>query len=419
MSSTLRYKMLGDVCVIKPPKKEAKTKLDFGELVSFVPMEQLGICTKNIGLDSSKPLDSVYKGYTYFAENDVLLAKITPCFENGKLGIARDLINKVGFGSSEFIVFRCGPELDPDYLFYYLSQDSFRRAGQKVMTGAVGHKRVPKEFIEVAEIFLPPLQEQKRIVAILDEAFAGIDQAIANTEKNLTSAREIFDSYLNDVFTRKGEGWEEKPISAICTVVNGHSFKSTDFSPEYAVRAIKITNVGVKKFVDDDQNYLSSEFLKIFSHKLIYEGDLVLALTRTIISGGLKVAKVPEHYNESLLNQRVAALRSNNTMILGDYLYHFLCTKFVQDYVLSKVNELMQPNLSIKDLECLNVPVPSIDTQSLIEHQINDFYLQTEQLKKLYKQKLTALNELKQSLLQKAFSGELTVDIAPKAEAAE
>ena len=148
-------------------------------------------------------MGDVVGSYTYFAEHDVLLAKITPCFENGKLGIARGLKNGIGFGSSEYVVFRSTGDIDPKYLFYFLSRDSFRREGAKVMSGAVGHKRVPKEFIENYPIPLPSAKEQKRIVAILDEAFAGIDAAIANTEKNLANARELFESYLNSVFSKR------------------------------------------------------------------------------------------------------------------------------------------------------------------------------------------------------------------------
>ena len=199
---------LGKACEIKPPKKEAKNKLSTTDLVSFVPMNQLGIRQKDLHAIEQRLLGKVAGSYTYFADGDVLLAKITPCFENGKLGIASNLTNGVGFGSSEFIVFRPTKKINPEYLFYFLSQDSFRNSGANVMTGAVGHKRVPKEFIESYPLPLPPLPEQKRIVAILDEAFAGIEKAIANTEKTLANARELFDAYLESVFSQRVEGWE-------------------------------------------------------------------------------------------------------------------------------------------------------------------------------------------------------------------
>jgi type I restriction enzyme S subunit len=175
---------LAQVCQINPQKKEVKSKLDDNTLVSFVPMEQLGLYSKVIGLEIAKPLGKVYGSYTYFAENDVLLAKITPCFENGKLGIARGLSNGVGFGSSEFIVFRCKDCIIPDYLFYFLSNSTLRKSGARVMTGAVGHKRIPMDFIESYKLPIPTIPEQKRIVAQLDELSAASKRLEASIDKN-------------------------------------------------------------------------------------------------------------------------------------------------------------------------------------------------------------------------------------------
>ena len=161
----------------------------------------------------TRTLGEVSGSYTYFADGDVLLAKITPCFENGKLGIAANLTNGIGFGSSEYIVFRPSPEVTRrNGLYYLLSQESFRAEGAERMSGAVGHKRVAKEFIESYPIPVPPLPEQHRIVAILDEAFDGIATAKANAEKNLQNARALFESHLQSVFTERGEGWVETTV---------------------------------------------------------------------------------------------------------------------------------------------------------------------------------------------------------------
>ena len=141
-------KKLGDVCEIKPPKREARNKLKETDFVSFVPMKYLEVGQKYLIPPEEKTLKEVGGSYTYFANNDVLLAKITPCFENGKLGIAKNLKNGVGFGSSEYIVFRTNEILFSEYLYYFLLRSQFREEGAKRMMGAVGHKRVSKEFIE-------------------------------------------------------------------------------------------------------------------------------------------------------------------------------------------------------------------------------------------------------------------------------
>jgi len=183
---------LGDVCEIQPPKKEVLHTLADDAEVSFMGMNLLGIDKVEAKTVEVRSLSAVYKAYTYFAENDVLLAKITPCFENGKLGLAKGLKNGVGFGSSEFIVFRCKETLEPKFLYHFLNQKSFREEGKRNMSGAVGHKRVTKEFITNTLLPLPPLAEQQRIVAKLDAAFDELETAklaVQRTKANYTSLK--------------------------------------------------------------------------------------------------------------------------------------------------------------------------------------------------------------------------------------
>lgn len=161
-------KSLKDICQIRPPKNEAKLRLDSSDMVSFAPMENLGINQKYLHSTAKRNLDEVAGSYTYFANGDLLLAKITPCFENGKLGIAKDLVNGIGFGSSEYIVFRPDSSLNNEFLYYFLSRQSFRDEGAQQMLGAVGQKRVSKEFIENYPISVPMISKQKHIVSQLD-----------------------------------------------------------------------------------------------------------------------------------------------------------------------------------------------------------------------------------------------------------
>src|SRR6266481_2321403 len=202
-------KTLSEACEIKPPKSEARERLAANALVSFLPMEDMGINEKFVQATQKKPLSAVQGSYTYFADGDVLLAKITPCFENGKLGIAEELTNGIGFGSSEYIVFRPDKTVSKEWLYYFLSRETFRVEGAARMSGAVGHKRVAKDFIESYPIPVPPLPEQQRIVGILEEAFEGIATATTNAEKNLQNAHALFESHLQALFTRRNSGWKE------------------------------------------------------------------------------------------------------------------------------------------------------------------------------------------------------------------
>ena len=119
-SDEWKTKPLSEICQIRPQKKTAKERLSGNELVSFLPMEDMGIGTKFVKATKTRPLSAVDGSYTYFSNGDVLLAKITPCFENGKLGIATGLTNEIGFGSSEYIVFRPDQRLDSEWLYYFL-----------------------------------------------------------------------------------------------------------------------------------------------------------------------------------------------------------------------------------------------------------------------------------------------------------
>lgn len=165
---------LGEVCEINPKKSEV-ANLNGDITVSFLPMEDIGT-VQNILPKKEKKLSEVYKGYTYFKENDVLVAKVTPCFENGKSGIARNLKNGIGFGSSELHVLRPIKEkIVSEYIYPYISSNRFLKEGAKMMTGTGGLQRVPAFFIQEYQIPLPPLEVQSCIVNKIESERKVID----------------------------------------------------------------------------------------------------------------------------------------------------------------------------------------------------------------------------------------------------
>lgn len=155
--------VLGDIVIINPPKSEIRD-VSNDTLVSFVEMSSVS----NEGFITNKVDRKIGElrsgGYTYFAENDIIIAKITPCMENGKCAIATGLSNKIGMGSSEFHVFRCSNKIINSYLFALLNMNTIRKAAEMNMTGASGHRRVPEAFYKELQIPLPPIDIQKKIV---------------------------------------------------------------------------------------------------------------------------------------------------------------------------------------------------------------------------------------------------------------
>ena len=165
---------LGEICELNPRKTEVK---DINGDVSFVPMAVVSESDMYFSTSEERPLKDVYTGYTYFRDQDVLLAKVTPCFENGKSGLAKNLKNGIGFGSSEFFVLRA--KLDkvlPEYIYYVINSNRFIAQGTPQMTGTGGLRRLTKDFVLNYPVSLPPLEEQRRIVSQTEEEIAVVEQ---------------------------------------------------------------------------------------------------------------------------------------------------------------------------------------------------------------------------------------------------
>ncbi len=178
---------LGEVAKINPKKSEVDG-LPGDTVVSFVPMAALGEHSMTFEPKESKLLSEVGASYTYFRENDVLLAKVTPCFENGKAGIARNLSNGIGFGSSEFFVIRCSEKVMPEWVYFAIANPTFRATAAEKMTGTGGLQRVPRSVLEEHAIPLPPLETQRAIVAEIEaeQALVGANrELIARMEKKI------------------------------------------------------------------------------------------------------------------------------------------------------------------------------------------------------------------------------------------
>ncbi len=184
------------------PVKSELVNFDINNLVSFVPMENVGEYG-GIVLANEKPLSDVYTGYTYFAENDVILAKITPCFENGKGAIAKGLTNGIAFGTTELHVMRPLTGYSENFLFYLSISYSFREIGASEMYGAGGQKRVPEDFIKNFCIGFPEYIEQQQIANYLDTETQKIDDMIKTVKLAITTLQEYRTALITAAVTGK------------------------------------------------------------------------------------------------------------------------------------------------------------------------------------------------------------------------
>lgn len=197
-------KRIDEVAKINPtlPHKEL---IERNLIVQFLPMKLVEEIINKIHLTEVRQLADVLKGsYTPFINNDIIFAKVTPCMENGKIAIANNLMNGIGFGSSEFHVLRCTDKILNSYLHRFIVQDKFRNEAQKAMTGAVGLRRVPKQFIENYLIPLPnKLEEQSKIIEEIDSRLLVCDKIEEGIKQGLQQAEALRQSILKKAFEGK------------------------------------------------------------------------------------------------------------------------------------------------------------------------------------------------------------------------
>jgi len=180
------------------PKKSTLTE-GMDSLCTFLPMEKLR--TNTVTLDETRTIEEVYSGYSYFCDEDILIAKVTPCFENSNIAIANGLVNGIGFGSTEINVIRTNEKSHNRFLYYRFQEEQFRALAISEMRGTGGLKRVPSEMFESFTIGLPDTDEQAAIAATLDRKTSRIDTLIAKTEQSITLLKERRSAFITAAVT--------------------------------------------------------------------------------------------------------------------------------------------------------------------------------------------------------------------------
>ncbi|GGX73055.1 restriction endonuclease subunit S [Saccharospirillum salsuginis] len=279
--------------------------------VSFVPMAAIGE-HGGIQLDQVKALDEVGDGYTYFADSDVVVAKITPCFENGKGAFAKGLRNGIAFGTTELHVIRPADDIDGRFLFYLSISELFRKLGEGAMYGAGGQKRVPDLFIKDFQALVPPLDQQQKIAAFLDRKTAEIDTLIAKKRRLLDRLAEKRTALITRAVTKglnpdapmKDSGiewlgeipahWDVMAIKWITPVLRGASPRPIDdpiyFDDEGEYSWVRIADVTASEMRLEKTTQRLSELGASLSVKR-HPGDLFLSIAGSVgkpIIAGIK-----------------------------------------------------------------------------------------------------------------------------------
>jgi type I restriction enzyme S subunit len=266
---------------------------------------------------------------------------------------------------------------------------------------------INKAQIEALPIVLPPLPEQRRIVAILDEAFEGIATAKAHAERNLRNAREAFNSSLDRVLSLQGPGYVETTLGDEAEVLAGYAFPSKGYvAATKGVRLLRGDNIMQGYLRWEDAKAWPATDCAPYERFALRAGDVVLAMDRPWVKAGLKRAQLGDEDLPSLLLQRTARLRPRGRMT-QDFLFRLTGSDSFSRHLLSLQTGIGVPHISGKQIESFRFARPPMDAQRNIAVALDEMDRESQRLVNNYQRKLAALDELKQSLLHQAFSGAL------------
>jgi type I restriction enzyme, S subunit len=435
---------IGDLVQLNP-KQENPDEM----IVGFVPMAMLGTNYRSTIAFEPKSWGEVKKGYTQFMDGDVLLAKITPCFENGKAGLVSGLPNAAGAGSTEYFVNRPFPEtLDTSYLLAFFKTETFLKNGETQMTGSVGHKRVPKEYLLESRIPLAPRNEQKRIADKLDAVLARVDAcrdrldripailkrfrqsvlAMATTGKLTEEWRETkkwadASADLNQIlYQRSNQGRKVKapkdhlnteefaiPDNWIWVSLDSLSLQIVDgthHTPTYVEKGVPF--ISVKDIQNGKIDFSDTKFITAIEHKELtkrcnpQKGDLLITKSGTI--GRTAIISTEQIFS---LFVSVALIKPASPLVNMNFIDIALRHWIDSIDISSRIIGTAIKNLHLQDMRVLAIPFPPLVEQTEIVRRVESLFAYADRLEARYHAARGQVEKLTPALLAKAFRGEL------------
>ena len=397
------------------------------DIAEFNPKESLkkGTIAKKVAMDQLRPFcrdilgytQEAFSGGTKFRNGDTIMARITPCLENGKIAKVSILDEgEVGFGSTEYIVFRAKEGIsDEDYLYYLICSPIVRDAAIKSMVGSSGRQRVQTDVVQNLEIDLPSIIEQKKIGALLRSIDDKIELNNKINENLLEQARSLFQAWYVDFKPFGGtmpSNWKTVSLDVIIDFQNGYAFKSKELLGEpapntYCVFKQGHINRGGGFNPDGTKSWYPKESARELGKYVLHKGDILMAMTdmknNVAILGNTAIMPVD---NEYILNQRVGLLRAKGTHGIT-YPFIYLLTNS-QDFLTdlrNRANSGVQVNLSsaeIKASETILAPDEINEQFSAIVMPMMETMLQNQIENE-------RLSQIRDTLLPQLMSGEIDV----------
>ena len=338
--------------------------------VGYLPMERL---KNGYMLPSVINVYNLTQGLTFFKENDIVMAKVTPCFENGNIAIAKNLINNCGFGSSELFIFRVR-NINREYFFYLLQEEKIKEVCKSTMIGTGGLKRISPTFMRNLLLPIPPTLEQQSIATYLDQKCGEIDELITLQEEMITKLQSYKQSVITEAVTKgldknvplKDSGiewigeipehWDTYKLKRCSKFINGYAFNSNHFNKDKGIPVIRIGDILNEQISFENIVYVqeNNELEKFIVHK----NDILIAMS------GATVGKIGLYSSDDIvyINQRVGIIRAT----LYNYIKRMFSTNGFIDYINLSSAGSAQPNISSDGILNFNIPVPPINEQQSI-----------------------------------------------------
>ena len=403
------------------PKNE---DVDEDTRAAFIPMANIdGGLTSNFTYEIQS-WKQAKKGHTQMADGDVAFAKISPCFENRKSMIVEGLENGIGGGTTELIILR-QPNVNKEYTFWLVSTEEFISKGCTTYSGTVGQQRISMDFVKNYPVPLAPLNEQSRIVARIESLFAKLDEAKAKIQEVLDGADLRRAAILHQAFTGKltekwrkensvdDESWKEKLFADFCETQYGYTESATNdpIGPKF----LRITDIQ-----DNQVEWNKVPYCKITNddfekYRLSY-GDIVVARTGATTGKSFLIEDVTDAVFASYL---IGIKIKEKSKVMPHFVYKFMQSSFYWQQITDFKIGIAQPGVNAKKIKALRIKIPQIEEQQEIVRLLDNLLSCEQSIVTACEEALTTIDNLKKSILARAFRGELGTNDPTESSAKE
>lgn len=377
-------KKLGDVCDFYNGKAHEKSIDENGKYKV--------VNSKFVSSNGEKAKRTKIAQFPLFKDDIVMVMSDVP---NGKTLAKCFLIDKDDtYSLNQRVCAIRTTHFDKRFLFYQLNRNRHFLG----FNNGENQTNLRKDDILNCELFVPPLQEQQHIVTILEKAFAAIEKAKDNAEQNIKNAKELFESYLQNVLEKKGKDWEEVPLGKLCKLTRGHNPPKSKFIKEPKEGYVRFYQIR-DGWSDDYEVYVpnSSQLHKVSPDDMLMVAYRHIGKVFRGVSGAFNVA--------------LCKIANNRRDLLNDdFLFYIIPTNIIKGELMKRSERSLIPSMSVEHLKEIVIPLPPLKEQQTIVQKLDILNAETKQLDAIYKQKIDDLEELKKSLMQKAFNGELKTE---------